>query len=243
MVPSSPKVPWRTGKITSMSSVLVRGVMLVLALSWSGCREFAGTGGMMIASPRLRTAAVGVAWGSPARRGFAGVCWPVRRAWASSEVTQLPCLVMPMGTDVVLLGVDGLEDGGGREEGDFVLAGAAAEEDAYACFFLHVWVQVSTTFRVFVRKKVWEEETWFLLGVFAFLVCFVMVNRGEVVVDCVANVVEKLSLFGALNVGHHFWFIFGGVSELLQARDVSCLRIVVRRVEFLGRDKKAYPRG
>jgi hypothetical protein len=29
----------------------------------------------------------------------------------------------------------------------------------------------------------------FLLGVFEFLVCFVVVNRGEVVVDCVANVV------------------------------------------------------
>jgi hypothetical protein len=100
------------------------------------------------------------------------------------------------GDYVVLLAVDGFEDGGGGEEGDFVLAGTAAEEDAYACFFLHVWVQVSTTFGVFVCKKVWEEETWFLLGFFAFLVCFVVVNRGEVVVDCVANVVRKLSFSG-----------------------------------------------
>jgi len=30
----------------------------------------------------------------------------------------------------------------------------------------------------------------FLQGVFVFLVCFVMVNRGEVVVNCVANVVN-----------------------------------------------------
>jgi hypothetical protein len=29
----------------------------------------------------------------------------------------------------------------------------------------------------------------FLLGIFEFLVCFVMVNRGEFVVDCVVNMV------------------------------------------------------
>jgi hypothetical protein len=33
-------------------------------------------------------------------------------------------------------------------------------------------------------------ETWFLLGVFEFLVFFVVVNRGEIVVDCVAIVVN-----------------------------------------------------
>jgi len=57
-------------------------------------------------------------------------------------------------------------------------------------FFFMVWVQVSPNFRVFVREKIPEEKTWFLLGVFEFLVCFVMVKRGEVVVDCVANVVN-----------------------------------------------------
>ena len=36
------------------------------------------------------------------------------------------------GDDVVLFAVDGVEDGGGGEEGDFVLAGAAAEENADA---------------------------------------------------------------------------------------------------------------
>jgi hypothetical protein len=59
-------------------------------------------------------------------------------------------------------------------------------------------------------------------------VCFVVVNRGEVVVDCVANVVEKLSLFGALNVGHHIWFYFWG-SDLeatggIRAKQISPLR-------------------
>jgi hypothetical protein len=53
-----------------------------------------------------------------------------------------------------------------------------------------------------VREKVWEGETWFLLGVFEFLVCFVAVICGEVVVDCVANVVNWRTLFGTLNVGH-----------------------------------------
>jgi hypothetical protein len=33
-------------------------------------------------------------------------------------------------------------------------------------------------------------ETWFLLGVFEFLVFFVMDNRGAIVVDGVANVVN-----------------------------------------------------
>ena len=36
------------------------------------------------------------------------------------------------GDDVVFCGVDGVEDAGGGEEGDFVLAGAASEEDADA---------------------------------------------------------------------------------------------------------------
>ena len=36
------------------------------------------------------------------------------------------------GDDFVFVAVDGFEDAGGGEEGDFVLAGAASEEDAYA---------------------------------------------------------------------------------------------------------------
>jgi len=41
------------------------------------------------------------------------------------------------GDDVVTLAVDGLEDGGGGEQRDFMLAGAAAKENADAEFFLH----------------------------------------------------------------------------------------------------------
>jgi hypothetical protein len=48
----------------------------------------------------------------------------------------------------------------------------------------------------------------FLLGIFEILVCFVVVNRGEVVVDCVVNVVCWLSLFRRLKVGQVFNFIF-----------------------------------
>ena len=65
-------------------------------------------------------------------RTGAGFVSPARSALASVEVSHWPCLVMPMGTDFVFVLVDGFEDGGGGEEGDFVLAGAAAEEDAYA---------------------------------------------------------------------------------------------------------------
>ena len=36
------------------------------------------------------------------------------------------------GDDVVFGAVDGVEDGVGGEQGDFVLAGTAAEEDSYA---------------------------------------------------------------------------------------------------------------
>jgi hypothetical protein len=63
--------------------------------------------------------------------------------------------------------------------------------------------------------KVWVVETWFLLGVFAFLVCFVMVNRGESVVSCVANVVNYRTLFGAWNVGQLFWIFF---EKMIRAR-------------------------
>jgi hypothetical protein len=49
---------------------------------------------------------------------------------------------------------------------------------------------------------------WFLLGIFAFLWCLGVVNRGEVVVECVANVVCCRSLFGGLKVGHLFQLYF-----------------------------------
>ena len=73
-------------------------------------------------------------------RTGAGFVPPVRRCWASVEVSHWPCLVMPMGMTSYLCAVDGVEDGGGGEEGDLVLAGAASEEDSYAqllfCGFL-----------------------------------------------------------------------------------------------------------
>jgi hypothetical protein len=48
----------------------------------------------------------------------------------------------------------------------------------------------------------------FLLGYFAFLVCFVLVNRGEFVVDCVVNVVSGRPLFRGLKTGQLLNFIF-----------------------------------
>jgi hypothetical protein len=44
------------------------------------------------------------------------------------------------------------------------------------------------TFSGFCAKKMLCGGVTVLLGIFEFFVCFVMVNRGEFVVDCVVNV-------------------------------------------------------
>jgi hypothetical protein len=41
----------------------------------------------------------------------------------------------------------------------------------------------------FAREKIWRGGMWFLLGNMAFLQSQTMVKRGQVVVDCVVNVV------------------------------------------------------
>jgi len=48
----------------------------------------------------------------------------------------------------------------------------------------------------------------FLLEFLGFWVCFVMVNRGEFVVERVANVVRRRSLFRDLKIGQLFEFYF-----------------------------------
>ena len=53
----------------------------------------------------------------------------------------------------------------------------------------------------------------FLLGYFDFLWCLWMVNRGEVVVICVANVVNGRSLFRGRKIGHSFQLYFSSVFE------------------------------
>src|SRR6202020_809903 len=65
------------------------------------------------------------------------------------------------GDDFVLGSVDGFEDGGCGEEGDFVFAGAAAEEDTYAKFLFGVFLRhVSFKFGLvsggWFGKKVWS---------------------------------------------------------------------------------------
>ena len=54
-----------------------------------------------------------------------------------------------------------------------------------------------------------------------FLVCFVVVNRGEFVVDCVVNVVFFRPLFRGLNVGQLFtlYFLTGQVERSLKKYD------------------------
>ncbi len=64
-------------------------------------------------------------------RGFCVAC---QQALRISGGEPLALLGDADGDDFVLCAVDGFEDGGGGEEGDFMLAGAAAEEDADAEF-------------------------------------------------------------------------------------------------------------
>jgi hypothetical protein len=67
---------------------------------------------------------------------------------------------------------------------------------------------VAEGFRVLRVEKMFCGGSAFLLGFFEILVCFVVVNRGDVVVDCVVNVVCWLILFRRLNVGQLFQLYF-----------------------------------
>jgi hypothetical protein len=67
---------------------------------------------------------------------------------------------------------------------------------------------VGVIFWVLNAEKMFCGGEAFLLGFFEFLVCFVMVNRGEVVVDCVVNVVCWLSLFRRRKIGQVFQLYF-----------------------------------
>jgi hypothetical protein len=72
--------------------------------------------------------------------------------------------------------------------------------------YLEVWRRF---FWDLVQKKMLCGGAAVLLGIFEFLVCFVMVNRGEFVVDCVVNVVCWMSLFRGVKIGQvvelYFW--------------------------------------
>ena len=96
-MPSSPKVPCRTGKITSTSTAFcIEGAALSNGISPCDC----GTGGTITDSPLASTAAPGVACGSPARRWRPLSCSrsPRRSFSACESVSHRPSLVMPIGT-------------------------------------------------------------------------------------------------------------------------------------------------
>src|SRR5205807_897309 len=102
IVPSSPKVPCRTGNM--MSTLMARSVARRASAGPSKgtspppCRCM-GSGGTTTASPLANSAAPGVASGSPAlrwRASSAGL--PCNRRSAAPAVSQRPCLVMPIGT-------------------------------------------------------------------------------------------------------------------------------------------------
>src|SRR6476659_6189450 len=98
IVPSSPNVPWSTGKITSTSMPFCVATA-ALSKGTSPCPW--GTGGTITASPLASTTAPGVASGSPARRWrpfSCGVFSPRSNCSAWLSVSQRPSLVMPIGT-------------------------------------------------------------------------------------------------------------------------------------------------
>jgi hypothetical protein len=62
------------------------------------------------------------------------------------------------------------------------------------------------TFGISRGEKVSDGGNGFLLGVLAILVVFAMVNRGQIVVNCVVNLVNKQSLLWSLKLGHYLKF-------------------------------------
>jgi len=88
----------------------------------------------------------------------AGVAFEELLGFGGGE--PLALFVDSNGDDFVFSAVYRFEDGGGGEEGDFVLAGAAAEEDTYAEFLFGVFLcHVSFKFGLVLGgwsgKKVW----------------------------------------------------------------------------------------
>jgi hypothetical protein len=71
-------------------------------------------------------------------------------------------------------------------------------------------LQVSTTLRFGRGKKLGGVSRWFLQGVLRILACFVVVHRGEVVVDCVVDRGVLCGAFWGRKTCHFFRFIFEG---------------------------------
>src|SRR6266566_1314198 len=149
MVPSSPKVPCRTGKI--MSTLMARSdARRVRGGSvWKGAREppdFLGSGGTTTASPAASTAAAGVVSGSPARRWRAscsGVL-PFSNFSASAEVSQRPSLVMPIGTtSYLLLSIAPRTDAAERRETSCSPLRPPKRMPTRSFFMTLVWTRVS----------------------------------------------------------------------------------------------------
>ena len=69
-------------------------------------------------------------------------------------------------------------------------------------------LQVSTSLRFGRGKKLGGVSRWFLQGVLRILVCFVVVNRGEVVVDCVVNRGVLHGVFRGRKTCHFFRIYF-----------------------------------
>jgi hypothetical protein len=71
-------------------------------------------------------------------------------------------------------------------------------------------LQVSTSLRFGRGKKLGGVSRWFLQGVLRILGCFVVVNRGEFVVNCVVDRGVLRDVFRGRKTRHFSGFIFEG---------------------------------
>src|SRR5271170_6694783 len=191
MVPSSPKVPWRTGKMTS--SDWAREPFCCARASWRS------------ATPALARSATDLV----VVRFFwigAGFVLPASRCWASAEVIHWPCLVMPMGiTSYFVWSMDLRMEAAERRE-----TSCSPERPPkrmpmrsfwgvglVVCFFCFVMDRYKSLLNLVgsAGKKCWVIEVVFLRGVLLIFMFLVVVFCGEDVVICVADVVFWQSLF------------------------------------------------
>src|ERR1700730_7303665 len=126
----------------------------------------------------------------------AGFASPWRRCWASAGASHWPCLVMPIGITSYFVRSMALRmEAAERRETScwperppkrMPIRNFFFPSALVVCFF----VMDATSFYYFGfgrRKKFGGVSRWFLQGVLRILACFVVVNRGEVVVNCVVK--------------------------------------------------------
>src|SRR5271168_2148236 len=155
MVPSSPKVPWRTGKMTS--SDWAREPFCCARASWRS------------ATPALARSATDLV----VVRFFwigAGFVLPASRCWASAEVSHWPCLVIPMGiTSYFVWSMDLRMEAAERRETSCSPERPPKRMPTRSFFFGRFFVMCDSSLDYFLkagRRKKFEVARWYFFGGF-----------------------------------------------------------------------------